>query len=958
VKRNLSILLGMLLVAATFGAAPVAGKDAPKVLLVKNATIWTMGPQGRLDKTDLLVENGKVSKIGANLATPQGALVVDATGKHVTPGLIDAHSHSAIRGGVNEGSNNITAEVRIHDVIDPASRGNYYLIAGGLTAGNLLHGSANSIGGQNAVVKFKWESTAEEMVISSAPPGIKFALGENPKRSNSQGVQTTRRYPATRMGVYESIRERFTSAREYLKEWEEYNKLSAAEKNRRVPPRRDLQLEALGEILQGKRLVHSHSYRADEILALIRLADEFGFRIATLQHVLEGYKVADEMAAHGVGGSTFSDWWGYKLEAYDAIPFNGALMNKRGVTVSFNSDSGEVARRMNFEAAKAVRYGGLDEIEALKFVTVNPARQLRVDDRIGSLEPGKDADFVIWSGHPLSVYTHAEQTWIDGAKEFDRAQDLANRAKLDEERQDLIRRVRAEGQQGGGGGPRGAGPPSVSSAAGGPGGGQGGPQGRGQRPGGGPGQGGGPAAAAPQRSASSEGPLRPIPAAQPAEYRDRVASPAGAHAIVGATIHTLTKGDIPNGTVVFQNGKITAVGANVAIPRGARIHDGKGKHVYPGMINTGTTVGLTEIGSVAASNDTTELGQFNPQDNVEIAVNPEATAIGVTRYTGVTHVLALPQGGLISGTSALLRLEGWTYEELTAAAPVAMHVRWPVFTSGRGGRFGFGPPEGIAGLPDPAANRERDIRAIRRFFEDARAYQQAKNAAGKPGAGAFKTDPVWEAMLPVLEGKTPVIVHASESRQIKNAIEWAEHEGVRIIIMGEGDIWRVADTLKEKKIPVILTGTLRTPERQYEPYDAGYAEAAKLHKAGVQFAIATGANDAQFARNLPFHAGMAAAFGLPKEEALKAVTLYPAEILGVGAHLGAIEVGKSASLIVTNGDPLEIRTIVHAEFIDGRPVDLNDNRHSKLYQKWSSRPKPAVTPARSPKGVPSSSGAQ
>ncbi len=386
--------------------------------------------------------------------------------------------------------------------------------------------------------------------------------------------------------------------------------------------------------------------------------------------------------------------------------------------------------------------------------------------------------------------------------------------------------------------------------------------------------------------------------------------------------------------MVFDQGKITAVGAGVSTG-GAKVIDGKGKHVYPGMIDPGTTIGLTEIGSVPGSVDVSEIGQINPDVHTEISVNPDSELIPVARANGITHALVHPTGGLISGSSALIRLDGWTYEDLTAATPVAMHIQWPRYrTRGRGG-FGGGFP-GQQNEQQLQQQRERDLKAIRQAFDDARAYQKAKSAGGP----RFKTDPVWEAMLPVLEGKVPVVINASDVRAIKSAIDWSEQEGVRIILAGSDEVWRVAGLLKEKKIPVIVDGTLSLPSRESDPYDAAYALPAKLQAAGVSFCIGGGANmEASNVRNLPYHAGMAAAFGLPKDEALKSVTLYPAQILGLGDKLGSIEVGKSASLVVTNGDLLEIRTKVLAEYIDGRSVDLNNNKHYKLYQKYSNRPK-------------------
>lgn len=416
-----------------------ATPEQPEFVLVKNATIWTQGPQGKLEKADMLIRSGKIAQVGVDLRAPQGAVTIDASGKHLIPGMIDAHSHSAISQSVNEGTQAVTAEVRIGDVIDSDDIYIYRQLAGGLTAANLLHGSANPIGGQNAVIKLRWSALPDQMKLAGAPPGIKFALGENVKQSN-WGDRYTTRYPQTRMGVEQLIRDEFKAAQDYRRAWQSYQEKKKKNPNL-IPPRRDLELDTIVEILEGKRLVHSHSYRQDEILMLMRVAEDFGFRIATFQHVLEGYKVADIMATHGAGASCFSDWWAYKFEVYDAIPYNGALMHEAGVVVSFNSDSGELARRMNLEAAKAVKYGGVSEEEALNFVTLNPAKQLRIDKWVGSLEPGKDADFSVWSGHPLSTYSICEQTWVDGRKYFDLQQDASMRERIARERAALIQKV-------------------------------------------------------------------------------------------------------------------------------------------------------------------------------------------------------------------------------------------------------------------------------------------------------------------------------------------------------------------------------------------------------------------------------------------------------------------------------------------------------------------------------------
>jgi imidazolonepropionase-like amidohydrolase len=414
--------------------ARVSPPAQPPVLLVRGATLWTNSDQGVIEGADLLVKAGRISAIGEDLQAPSDALVIDARGRHVTAGIVDAHSHTAVTRNVNEPSHAVTTEVRVADALDPTDIDLYRQLAGGVTSANLLHGSANPMGGQNAVIKLRWGADADGLLFQGAAPGVKFALGENVKQSG-WGDAFVSRYPQTRMGVEQIMRDHFNAARDYAAR-------RAGKQGERE--RRDLRLEALAEILAGKRLVHVHSYRQDEILMFARLAREFDLPVATFQHVLEGYKVADEIAALNAGGSTFADWWGYKMEVIDGIPHNGALMARAGVVTSFNSDSNEMARRLNMEATKAVRYGGLDEQEALKLVTLNPARQLRIDDRVGSLESGKDADFVIWSDHPLSNFARAEQTWIDGRRYFDRDEDRKLHAELVAERERLIQKALLE----------------------------------------------------------------------------------------------------------------------------------------------------------------------------------------------------------------------------------------------------------------------------------------------------------------------------------------------------------------------------------------------------------------------------------------------------------------------------------------------------------------------------------
>ena len=419
------------------GAFGVEYQESPDTILVKNATIWTSGPKGNLDNADLLIKNGRISKIGKSLKPPKGAIGIDASGKHVTAGLIDCHSHMAMSRGVNEAGSAISVEVRAADIVNPVQINIYRQLAGGLTAANLLHGSANPMGGQSQVIKLRWGEDAEAMKFEGARPGVKFALGENVKQSN-WGDRFTTRYPQTRMGVEQFMVSYFRAAEDYERKWKDYQAGRSP-----TPPRKNIRLEAALEILKAERDVHIHSYRQDEILMFARLAKKLGLRVAAFQHILEGYKVADAMVEINAGGSTFSDWWAYKFEVFDAIPYNGVMMHNAGVLTSFNSDDAELATRMNTEAAKAVKYGGLSEQEALKFVTLNPAIQLGIDDRVGSLEVGKDADFVIWSDHPLSTYAHAEQTWVDGIKRFDKVEHAERAEADDQERRALIQKALA-----------------------------------------------------------------------------------------------------------------------------------------------------------------------------------------------------------------------------------------------------------------------------------------------------------------------------------------------------------------------------------------------------------------------------------------------------------------------------------------------------------------------------------
>ena len=808
--------------------------------LLKGARLLTVGPAGTIEGGSILIRDGKIAAIGKDVAAPPGVAVIDLSGLTIMPGIIDCHSHIAVDGGLNEATRTVTAEVRVRDVVEPTDVAIWRSAAGGVTAANVLHGSANAIGGQNAVIKMRYRAPPSKLLFEGAPLGVKFALGENPKQSNwgNRG----NRFPNTRPGVEAAMRRAFTEAQEYRKAWEEHGKSRAAGKNS-APPRRDLRLEALAGILAGEIRVHCHCYRADEILMVLKVAEDFGFKIATLQHVLEGYKVAPEIAAHGAGASTFSDWWGFKIEAYDATPWNAALMSEAGVVVTLNSDSDELIRHLYIEAAKAVKYGGVSETEALRMITLNAARQLGIASRAGSLEPGKDADLAVFNGHPLSPFSRCVMTLVDGEVVFERRQ-VENAAT-----------------------------PDFAVA-----------------------------------TRSRRAPLE-IPKAD-------------AYAVTNVAIHPVDAPSIPSGTLVLRGGKIESLG-NVPAPADAVVIDGTGLSAYPGLIDSGTAIGLTEIGSVHGTRDESEIGLFQPDLFASTGLNPHSEYVAVARANGLTTVVTGQGGGLVSGQAALIRLTGWVPREMTVKDPVGLVVNFPPVRK----------PERD---PDDKQQPKEDtrLRDLREFFAQAKRFAARVDGAKRGALPAPERNLRLEAMLPYARGERPVIFNADVADDIKAVVRFSEEFGLKPIIAGGAQAWKVAALLAERKVPVLVGPVFRVPDGKYDPYDAPYANAARLHKAGVSFAIRTA--DSSNSRNLPYHAAMAAAHGLPRAEALKAITLHPARILGIEERSGSLTVGKAADVILTTGDPLEVITDVVAVFIDGKPQSL-ETRHTRLRDKFRER---------------------
>ncbi|HEX2443814.1 MAG TPA: amidohydrolase family protein [Vicinamibacterales bacterium] len=897
--------------ALTAGAnASLLGQPAPArrtagVVAIKGATILTV-TKGTIPNGTIVLRDGKIAAVGAAADVPAGAEVVDATGKYVSPGIIDAHSHIAAD-SINEGGTTVSSMTGIEDVLDPTDINIYRDLAGGLTTANVLHGSANPIGGKNAVIKLRWGKTrAEELLFEGAMPGIKFALGENPKDMRQFGQTGPRRYPITREGVEFVIRDAFTRAKAYQRAWREYEKKKAAGQDV-VAPARDLQLEPLVEILEGKRLVHAHCYRADEILMLLRLADEMGFKIQTLQHVLEGYKVAKEIAAHGAGASSFSDWWGYKIEAEDAIPHNATIMVRKGVLVSINSDSAEHARRLNTEAAKSVKWGGLTDDEAFALVTINPAKQLKIDNRVGSLEQGKDADVVIWSHHPLSSYAIAERTYIDGIAYYDRIAEERRLTDMRKEKEGLLtaekqdRRAPTANEAQEPPKPRDATVARPKEEE---------PNGNGNGTGNGNGHGTTPTVGT-TGAASSQ---------QPAQR--------AVWAITNARIHPVTKPVIERGTIVIRGSKIEAVGAGVSVPAGAKTIDAAGADVYPGFINARTTLGLAEPGP-RGFDDVSEMLDFNPELRAVVAYQADSDAIPVARANGVTTVAVVPTGGILGGQVAVMNLDGWTWEEAAIRQTAGVSFTFP--TIGRTGFF-FGPPpspqEQERTYDDLKKERDQKLERLARLLDDARAY-------AKVPKDQRLTNWSLEALVPIVEKKAPLFVAANREADIRDAVAFADRVKVNMILTGGLEAPLVAPLLKEKNIPVILGSVLTLPSREDMFHAASYQAAGELAQAGIKFAFATGDNTN--VRLVPYNAAISVAWGLPHEEAIKALTINAADILGVADRMGSIEPGKDANLLVSKGDPLEIRTTISHVVIAGKNVDL-DNKHQTLFERFMARP--------------------
>lgn len=883
-------------------------------VLIRGGRILTAAG-GVIENGDILVRNGKIEAIGPGLRAPSGFAVIDARGKHVMPGIVDGHSHR-MSDGTNEGSDSITVETRIGDVLNPFANNVWQALASGHTSALILHGSANSMGGESISVKYKFGRPPHEAMIEDAPRMVKFALGENVTRKS--GNNTTR-FPRSRMGVEAVFRRAFTAAREYMAEWEAYEEAKRTDPYAKQP-RRDLRLETISDILRQKVWVHCHSYRSDEMLMMVRLSQEFGFKIGALQHALEAYKIAPELAEAGVGVSIFVDNWSFKQEGYDSIPFNAAICTLAGVEVSINTDGLSGTTALNIDAAKTMRFGGLTEDQAIRTITINTANQIGIGHRTGSIEVGKDADISIWDGHPLSVYSKAWMTLIEGEVYFQR-RDAFNidRMSMSKPRLDPQRHV-------------------------------------------------------------GEAPMPP---------RSNI------YAIIGATVHTVSGPTLENATVLVRDGRIVSVGERVVVPGNATPIDGTGLHVYPGFIDGGSSMGLLEISPIPVMVDNAELGNFQPDLDALTALWVESAHYGPARYNGVTNAFIRPSSGIISGQGALIHTDGYTPEQFGLARRAALVVNFPASQStvrlshldaccdvldvsvvlGLGGsddhlghghhahqhaqtdrhvgtenltveelrRFydlmggGWTVQENpfMAGLPQQTAS---DTRNLDEYFDQVREYRRQREAdPNTPRNLSF------EAMYPYLDGERLLILRARNAASIRAAVAFAQKHNIKVALSEASEAWREAKLLADSGIPVILNPAGRstlganTTDNPWDPYDTPYVSPGILARAGVKFAFMSGSGSDVM--NLPVRVGQHCAYGLRREDAIRALTLWPAEIFGVADQIGSIEPGKLANFIVTDGDPFEMTTSIRHVFIEGQPRSL-ETKHTRLRDRYMARVRP------------------
>jgi imidazolonepropionase-like amidohydrolase len=847
-------------------------------VVVRHATVMpASGPA--IEDGAVVFADGKLVAVGRNaeVASPPGAEEVDGTGLYVTPGIIDAHSHLGVYASPdttstsdgNEMTSPVTAEVSAEHSYWPQDPGLRRAAAGGITAMLVLPGSANLIGGRGFPVKLHFGRSAAEVRFPGAKDGLKMACGENPRRAYGM---LQRRAPSTRMGNVAGYRQVFAKAKEYKERWEAWEKKRAKKPEEAGPaPLRDLQLETLVEVMRGNILVQNHCYRADEMDVMLRIADEFGYSIRAFHHALESYKLRDRLAEKNVATATWADWWGFKMEAWDGIPENAGLLSQAGARTVIHSDSPLGIQRLNQEAAKAMwsaREAGIpiSEEEALRWVTLNAAWVMGVEDKTGSLEPGKMADVVLWKGHPLSVYARAWRVWADGVVIYDAATGPGDASDFEVgERASGSAKLTAQP----------AVPPTLKDV-------------------------GLEARCNPQADAEC---------ARPLEVKDAACT-------AFQDVAVLTAGEwLAHASVLVEQGKVSRVqaGALGTVPAGCRVVEGKGRVLAPGFVDPLTSLGVVEVGLEESTVDDALRGEAAKEPiraalQVVDSLNPASETLRVARQGGITSAGVAPSGGLVSGQSAWVAMDG-----SVRRAPLALHVRL-----GRTGR------DAVSG------SRAAVLERLRELLSDARDYAKRKTDFEQNRMRTLSASRLdLEALQPALAGTVPVVVGADRVSDIRAALALGKEFGLKLLIEGGREAWLVAPELAAAKVPVILQPTQNLPA-SFDGLGSRLDAAALLSAAGVKVLIST-LGEPHNVRTLPQEAGNAVAWGLPHAEAVRAISSNVTEAFGMEG--GRVAQGQVADLVLWNGDPLEVSSRPLGMWLGGRQVPLT-SRQDALFEKY------------------------
>ncbi len=891
--RHLPLLL--LTSCATVASSTLAPTDPPpkvasspsvparvwsqtRPVVVRHATVMPASGPAIEDGAVSFVD-GKILAVGRNaeVATPPGAEEVDGTGLYVTPGIIDAHSHLGVYASPettstsdgNEATAPVTAEVSAEHSFWPQDPGLRRAAAGGITSLLVLPGSANLVGGRAFPVKLHFGRSAAEMRFPGAKDGLKMACGENPRRAYGAAQ---RRAPATRMGNVAGYRQAFARAREYQERWEAWEKKRAKKAEEAGPaPLRDLQLETLVEVMRGNILVQNHCYRADEMAVMLQVAEEFGYTIRAFHHSLEAYKLRDRLAEKGVAVATWADWWGFKMEAWDGIPENAGLVSQAGGRAVIHSDSALGIQRLNQEAGKALwraRESGipLTEEEALRWVTLHAAWVMGVEDRTGSLEPGKMADVVLWKNHPLSVYARAQRVWADGVVTYD-----GDSGAVDASDFELGERA---------GGPaklvaRSAAPPELKAVG---------------------------------LGARCE-PSKEDGCARPLEVKDGTCT-----AFQDVAVLSLGTWQAP-ASVLVENGKVTRVqpGAQGAVPAGCRVVDGKGRVLTPGLVDPLTSLGVVEVGMEDTTVDDTLRGEAAKEPiraalRAVDSLNPAAETFPVARLGGVTTAGVVPAGGLVSGQSAWVGTDG-----TVRRAPLALHLHL-----------------GVTGRDAVSGSRALVLERLRELLSDAREYNKRKGDFEQNRMRTLAASRLdLESLQPALTGVLPVVVTANRVSDIRAALALGREFGLKLLIAGGREAWRVAPELAAAKVPVIVQPTQNLPS-SFDGLNSRMDSAALLSAAGVKVLLST-MGEPHMVRTLAQEAGNAVAWGLPYADALRAMTSNVTEAFGLEG--GQVAPGQVADLVLWNGEPLEVSSRPVGMWLAGKQVPLTSRQHA-LYEKY------------------------